>query len=105
MGPKLCAQQSKPVFGGRAEVQRCQLHERRNVAEYLPKNAQGDYDHRIRNAYALTNYAEAKTELQKISTPQTESLVDSTGPGRVRCSPPRVATFTCPRDNFAKREL
>ena len=54
------------VFGNRAEVQRCQLHKRRNVAEYLPKNAQGDYDHRIRNAYAMTNYAEAKAELEKI---------------------------------------
>jgi putative transposase len=54
------------VFGERAEVQRCQLHKRRNVAEYLPKNAQGDYDRRIRNAYSMTNYAEAKTELQKI---------------------------------------
>lgn len=54
------------VFGERAEVQRCQLHKRRNVAEYLPKNAQGDYDRRIRNAYAMTNYAEAKSELQKI---------------------------------------
>jgi transposase-like protein len=38
------------VFGERAEVQRCQLHKRRNVAEYLPKKAQGDYDRRIRNA-------------------------------------------------------
>lgn len=54
------------VFGGRAEVQRCQLHKRRNVQEYLPKNAQGDYDRRIRNAYAMTNYAEAKAELEKI---------------------------------------
>src|SRR6516164_8038712 len=54
------------VFGERAEVQRCQLHKRRNVAEYLPKNAQGDYDRRIRNAYALTGYAEAKAELEKI---------------------------------------
>jgi transposase-like protein len=54
------------VFGAHAEVQRCQLHKRRNVAEYLPKNAQGDYDRRIRNAYAMTGYAEAKTELEKI---------------------------------------
>jgi putative transposase len=54
------------VFGERAEVQRCQLHKRRNVAEYLPKGAQGDYDRRIRNAYAMTGYAEAKAELQKI---------------------------------------
>ncbi len=54
------------VFGARAEVQRCQLHKRRNVKEYLPKNAQGDYDRRIRNAYAMTEYAAAKAELQKI---------------------------------------
>ena len=54
------------VFGHRAEVQRCQLHKRRNVKEYLPKNAQGDYDRRIRNAYAMTDYASAKAELEKI---------------------------------------
>jgi len=54
------------VFGNRAEVQRCQLHKRRNVKEYLPKNAQGDYDRRIRNAYAMIGYTEAKAELGKI---------------------------------------
>jgi transposase-like protein len=54
------------VFGNRAEVQRCQLHKRRNVKEYLPQNAQGDYDRRIRNAYAMTEYAAAKAELEKI---------------------------------------
>ena len=54
------------VFGRRAEVQHCQIHKRRNVAEHLPKNAQGDYDRRIRNAYAMTDYATAKAELQKI---------------------------------------
>ena len=54
------------VFGQRAEVQRCQLHKRRNVKEYLPKKAQGDYDRRIRNAYAMTDYAAAKGELEKI---------------------------------------
>jgi len=30
------------VFGERAEVQRGQIHKRRNVAEHLPKNVQGD---------------------------------------------------------------
>src|SRR6516162_659615 len=54
------------VFGDRAEVQRCQLHKRRNVAEHLPKNVQRDYDRRIRNAYAMSGYAEAKAELEKI---------------------------------------
>jgi len=54
------------VFGRRAEVQRCQIHKRRNVKEHLPKSAQGDTDRRIRNAYAMTEYAAAKSELEKI---------------------------------------
>jgi len=54
------------VFGGRAEVQRCQIHKRRNVKEHLPKSAQGDTDRRIRNAYAMTDYTAAKAELEKI---------------------------------------
>jgi putative transposase len=54
------------VFGNRAEVQRCQIHTRRNVKEHLPKSAQGDTDRRIRNAYAMTEYAAAKAELEKI---------------------------------------
>jgi putative transposase len=54
------------VFGERAEVQRCQIHKRRNVKDHLPKNAQGDYDRRIRNAYAMTEYTAAKAELEKI---------------------------------------
>jgi putative transposase len=54
------------VFGTRAEVQRCQVHKRRNVKAHLPKNAQRDYERRILNAYALTGYAEAKAELEKL---------------------------------------
>ncbi len=54
------------VFGERAEVQRCQIHKRRNVKDHLPENCQKDYDRRLRNAYAMTGYAEAKGELEKI---------------------------------------
>jgi hypothetical protein len=54
------------VFGDLVEVQRCQIHKRRNVKEYLPENCQKDYDRRMRNAYAMSNYAEAKEALQKI---------------------------------------
>jgi hypothetical protein len=54
------------VFGEQAEVQRCQIHKRRNVKEHLPENCQKDYDRRIRNAYAMTNYADAKEALEKI---------------------------------------
>jgi len=54
------------VFGEWAEVQRCQIHKRRNVAEHLPRSAQGDTVRRIRNAYAMKDYAAAKAELEKI---------------------------------------
>ena len=54
------------VFGEQVEVQRCQIHKRRNVKEYLPENCQKDYDRPMRNAYAMTHYAEAKEALQKI---------------------------------------
>src|ERR1700730_14061275 len=54
------------VFGDQVEVQRCQIHKRRNVKEYLPESCQKDYDRRMRNAYAMNNYAEAKEALQKI---------------------------------------
>src|SRR6201998_1019733 len=54
------------VFGEQVEVQRCQIHKRRNVKEYLPENCQRDYDRRMRNAYAMNNYADAKAALEKI---------------------------------------
>ena len=54
------------VFGDRVEVQRCQIHKRRNVKEYLPENCQKDYDRRMRNAYAMRSYTEAKAALEKI---------------------------------------
>jgi transposase-like protein len=54
------------VFSEQAEVQRCQIHKRRNVREYQPENCQKDYDQRMRNAYAMNSYAGAKEGLQKI---------------------------------------
>jgi len=54
------------VFGEQAEVQRCQVHKRRNVKEYLPENCQRDYDRRMRNAYAMSSYTDAKAALEKI---------------------------------------
>jgi transposase-like protein len=54
------------VFGEGGEVQRCQLHKRRNVVEHLPKSCQRDYDRQMRNAYAMTGYAEAKAALEKL---------------------------------------
>ena len=65
-GAKALRAAIEKVFGERAEVQRCQVHKRRNVKDHLPENCQEDYDRRLRNAYAMTHYAEAKAELEKI---------------------------------------
>jgi len=54
------------VFGEQVEVQRCQIHKRRNVKEYLPENCQKDYDRRMRNAYAMNHYAEAKRRCRNL---------------------------------------
>jgi putative transposase len=61
------------VFGEQVEVQRCQIHKRRNVKEYLPENCQKDYDRRMRNAYAMNNYAEAKEALNLPATGTDQS--------------------------------
>lgn len=65
-GAKALRAAIQKVFGERAEVQRCQIHKRRNVKDHLPQNCQKDYDRRIRNAYAMTDYKEAQAELEKI---------------------------------------
>lgn len=54
------------LFGARAEVQRCQLHKRRNVKEHLPEGCRADYDRQLRNAYALARYEDARAALGKI---------------------------------------
>jgi transposase-like protein len=54
------------VFGAQAEVQRCQLHKRRNVKEHLPEHCRAQYDRQLRAAYAMTGYAEAKQALERI---------------------------------------
>jgi transposase-like protein len=54
------------VLGERAEVQRCQIHKRRNVKEHLPEPCRVQYDRQLRAAYAMTGYAEAKQALERL---------------------------------------
>ena len=54
------------VFGARAEVQRCQIHKRRNVNDHLPEHCRAEYDRRLRNAYAMSSYADAKQALERL---------------------------------------
>jgi putative transposase len=54
------------VFGSRAEVQRCQIHKRRNLRDHLPKECHADYHRQLRNAYTMASYDAAKAALQRI---------------------------------------
>ena len=64
-GSKALRRAVKKMFGDDCPVQRCQLHKRRNVAELLPKEYQGSADQRMRTAYTMTNYDQAKAQLLK----------------------------------------
>ena len=52
------------MFGKDVAVQRCQQHKRRNVKEHLPPQHQSTIDARIRAAYNMTDYEEAKKSLE-----------------------------------------
>lgn len=52
------------TFGKRGEVQRCQQHKQRNVAEHLPKHLQAEYRRKMKAAYGMTEYPEARKALE-----------------------------------------
>jgi len=54
------------VFGGDADIQRCQVHKRRNVKEHLPPEHQRWVDQRMRAAYNMSSYNDAKESLQSL---------------------------------------
>ncbi|MDK1104409.1 MAG: transposase, partial [Actinomycetota bacterium] len=64
-GSKALRKAVKKMFGTDCPVQRCQLHKRRNVTQLLPKEYQGGADQRMRTAYAMATYEQAKTQLLK----------------------------------------
>ena len=64
-GAKALSSAVRKTFAA-AEIQRCQLHKRRNVKDHLPETYQADVDRRIRAAYQMKGYAEAKAELETV---------------------------------------
>ena len=56
----------RDTFGGRAVIQRCQLHKKRNVKSYLPKAWHAGLDRKLDAAYGMTLYADAKRALEQI---------------------------------------
>jgi putative transposase len=64
-GAKALSSAVRKTFAA-ADIQRCQLHKRRNVKDHLPETHQADVDRRIRTAYQMKGYSEAKAEIEKI---------------------------------------
>lgn len=64
-GSKALRKAVNKTFGECCEVQRCQIHKRRNVADHLPDEYKRSVDQRMRTAYGMKNYKEAKAQLLK----------------------------------------
>jgi len=64
-GSKALRKAVRQTFGDRSPVQRCQIHKRRNVKELLPKEYQRSVDQRMRSAYGMKDYDQAKALLEK----------------------------------------
>ena len=64
-GAKALHKAVKNTFGKCCEVQRCQVHKRRNVADHLSDEYKRSVDQRMRTAYAMKNYKEARAQLLK----------------------------------------
>jgi transposase-like protein len=65
-GAKALSKAVRDTFGERAVVQRCLLHKQRNVLSYLPPAWHAEARRRMRAAWGLTEYGNAKAELAKV---------------------------------------
>ncbi len=63
-GAKALSKAVKATLGKSAEIQRCHLHKERNVLSYLPKSYHPVVRRRLRNAWGLKDYKEAKKALE-----------------------------------------
>lgn len=52
--------------GEAALIQRCQVHKRRNVIDHLPEEHKPAVKKKLQNAYATTEYADAKRALERL---------------------------------------
>ena len=52
--------------GEAAFIQRCQVHKKRNVVDHLPDEHKADVKKKVQNAYAMSEYSDAKRALEKL---------------------------------------
>ena len=65
-GSKALAKAVKKRFGKRVIMQRCRIHKERNILSHLPKKYHQIVRLKLRSAWHMTDYREAKEQLQKV---------------------------------------
>jgi putative transposase len=65
-GGKALAAAVRKHAGEAAFIQRCQVHKKRNVVDHLPDEHKADVKRKLQNAYAMTDYADAKRALDRL---------------------------------------
>lgn len=65
-GAKALAKAVKERFGRQVLIQRCRLHKERNIKKYLPKKYHKVLTIKLRTAWEMTDYNEAKRQLYKV---------------------------------------
>jgi putative transposase len=78
-GGKALRKAIKDVFGERALVHRCHRHKERNVCDLLPERDRPHVLAQIRGAWALTNPAQARRELDALAAELQRSWPDAAG--------------------------
>ena len=53
-------------FGRKALIQRCRVHKKRNIQKYLPKKYHGLLSMKLKVAWEMTDYVQARQELRKV---------------------------------------
>lgn len=66
-GAKAITSAIRTRWGKRALLQRCQVHKARNVKEHLPKELHASVAATMHQAYALTDFAKAKRQLENLA--------------------------------------
>jgi len=64
-GAKALASVIRKNFPG-SEIQRCQIHKRRNIVEHLTETHQADIERRLKATYAMLSYKDAKAGLNRL---------------------------------------
>ena len=65
-GSKALRRGVRNTFGKRAVIQRCILHKERNILSYLPLSKHAEAKRRLRAAWGLISYDEAREELERV---------------------------------------